>query len=421
MGVELTDKKNMNKLRELEAMGLSRRADYTLKQTESTANQIKCGKRKKVPKSTLQPKKKVKKEIQTKKTNDYPKIKFQSLDNYQQSFILPNLINCNTLTEKYKLLEKVGEGSYGVVYRAMHKKNDGIYALKRLKPLKSFTSHFREISALKRISPHENLVSLHEVIVGGNSTTTGDGKDLNTVYLVQDFCQNDLQAIIDAKAYTPDNPAFLVPHVKAIIKQIFLGLNHLHVHKIIHRDLKCSNILLSEGGVIKITDFGLTRRENQHIPSTPGVVTLFYRAPELVYGIDERVNFQSTKIDSWAAGCVLAELINNQVLFPCRSELDLIHLHVQLLGCPDPKEWPEFNTSKVTLRLQPLNKIGDRFPKFTKSTVDLLTGLLTYNPVKRWSMKACLDFADFWVSKPQPSDRLMIPSFPELRKVSEVT
>jgi len=362
--------------------------------------------------------------------NKIPETKHQTISTLQ-NFTLSNCINCDNINS-YKLLQKVGEGTYGVVFKAKHKKNNAIFAIKQLKPLKSFNSHLREILALRRLKQHENLVYLYDVIVGSAHRNSSNSSDISTTFLVLDFCLQDLGVILDK--HTPEKPAFLMPHIKSITKQIFNGLSFLHLNSVIHRDVKCDNILLSDSGIIKISDFGLARRSDMHSLGTPGVVTLWYRPPELVYSLhckDElalglsssstpKVTVQSPSIDCWAAGCVFAELILNKVLFKAKSDLDLIYHHIQLLGTPNEKSWPDFNASKVSLREQPNNKISEKFKFLTKSAVELLTGLLIYDPQKRWSMKKCLEFMEFWESKPIACDRIMIPTFPELREVDEI-
>jgi len=334
---------------------------------------------------------------------------YLTFNNHPQEFRLSNdCTNTNKISD-YELTSRVGEGSYGVVFRARHRKNKKTYAIKRMKLMESFNSHLREINALRRLKKHENIVHLSEIV-------TGEGDMFDVTYLVLDFCLQDLAVILDK--HDKENPAFLMPAVKNLAKQLFTGLEYMHSNHIIHRDIKCSNILLAEGGVLKISDFGLTRRINNVEPSTPGVVTLWYRSPELIYSIKN--NIQTGAVDAWAAACVVCELIQNSVLFKSKGELDLISMHIKLLGSPDKQSWPEFSTQAISIKPQPYNRLSSKFLFLTKSAIDLLTGLLTYNPKKRMTMREALDFEDFWVSKPLACDNYLIPTFPELRQTYDV-
>jgi cyclin-dependent kinase 10 len=125
--------------------------------------------------------------------------------------------------------------------------------------------------------------------------------------------------------------------VKCITLQLLGGLDYMHSHFIIHRDLKVSNLLITHRGCIKIADFGLARKFS--IPNgkmTPKVVTLWYRAPELLLGS----LIQTTAIDIWSAACVFGELLLHKPILPGRSELNQIEMIIDLLGTPTETIWP---------------------------------------------------------------------------------
>ena len=95
-------------------------------------------------------------------------------------------------------------------------------------------------------------------------------------------------------------------------------------------------------------------------------------------------------------------------------------MHIKLLGSPDKENWPDFNTQAISIKPQPYNRLSSKFNFLNKPAIDLLTGLFTYDPKKRWSMQKSLDFEEFWESKPKACDNYMIPTFPELRRTFDV-
>ena len=186
---------------------------------------------------------------------------------------------------EYEKLNRVGEGTYGVVYRARHIETKEIVALKRVRMEEEKDglpiSSLREINLLLNIR-HKNIVELKEVVVG---------QRLDSIFLVMEYCEQDLASLLDNM---PNH--FSEAQVKCIMLQLFDGLDYMHDHYIIHRDLKVSNLLMNDNGCVKIADFGLARTFSiPNGPMTPKVVTLWYRAPELLLG----AKLQTTAIDIW--------------------------------------------------------------------------------------------------------------------------
>jgi cyclin-dependent kinase 10 len=174
----------------------------------------------------------------------------------------------------YEKLNRVGEGTYGIVYRARHLKTNKIVALKKVRMEDEKdglpVSSLREINLLLNIK-HSNIVELNEVVVG---------RKLDSIFLVMEYCEQDLASLLDNM-----NTPFTEAQVKCIMIQLFDGLYFMHNHFIIHRDLKVSNLLMTDRGCVKIADFGLARKFS--LPNgymTPKVVTLWYRAPEILIG-----------------------------------------------------------------------------------------------------------------------------------------
>ena len=115
---------------------------------------------------------------------------------------------------------------------------------------------------------------------------------------------------------------FIIGEVKCLLIQLLEAVAHLHDNWILHRDLKTSNILLSHQGILKVGDFGLAREYGSPLKAyTPVVVTLWYRAPELLLGCKE----YSTPIDIWSVGCIFGELLTLEPVFQGKFEADQVN------------------------------------------------------------------------------------------------
>lgn len=197
---------------------------------------------------------------------------------------------------------------------------------------------------------------------------------------------------------------------------MFSGVAYLHCHCVIHRDLKVSNLLLTDSGCVKIADFGLARTLGYPPkPTTPTVVTLWYRAPELLLG----AKIHTLAVDMWAAGCILGELLAHKPLLPGRSEINQLERMIDLLGTPSETIWPGFSelpgAKTYTLRQQPYNNLKHKFHWLSRAGLSLLNRLLTYDPAKRATADDCLQ-SSYFVEKPLPIDPSMMPTFPHHRE-----
>ncbi|KAH9596528.1 Cyclin-dependent kinase 10, variant 2 [Schistosoma haematobium] len=154
-----------------------------------------------------------------------------------------------------------------------------------------------------------------------------------------EYCEQDMASLLD----NMPNP-FTESQVKCIMLQIFKGLRYLHENFIIHRDLKVSNLLMNDKGLVKIADFGLSRPTHSHNPMTPCVVTLWYRAPEILLG-DKN---QTKAVDIWSAGCIMGELLLHKPLLPGKTEVHQLELIIDLLGTPNDQIWPVCSSYALT-------------------------------------------------------------------------
>ncbi|KAF9204186.1 Cyclin-dependent kinase 10 [Podila verticillata] len=309
------------------------------------------------------------------------------------------------IVDDFEKLNKVGEGTYGVVYKAKDKKTGDIVALKRIRMERESDglpiSSLREIKLLKTLR-HENVVLVKEVAVG---------RDLDQIFLVMEYCEQDMAALMDniKKPYAPSE-------VKCLMYQLLKGIEYCHDHYVIHRDLKLSNLLLNAQGILKIADFGLARSFGMPSrPMTPKVVTLWYRAPELLLGDPS----YTTAVDMWSTGCIFGELLNHTPLLPGKVERQQIDLIIELLGTPHEKIWQGFNKlpgSSLRMPDQRFSNLKNKFPNITDAARSLLSGLLTYDPKKRLSVKQALAHPYFFEAPPAKHPSLL-PTHPEIRNV----
>lgn len=317
------------------------------------------------------------------------------------------LQGCRSVDE-FERLNKIDEGTYGVVYRARDKKTGEIVALKKVKMEKEregfpLTS-LREINILLSFH-HPSIVDVKEVVVGSN---------LDSIFMVMEYMEHDLKGLME----TMKQP-FSQSEVKCLMLQLLEGVKYLHDNWVLHRDLKTSNLLLNNRGELKICDFGLARQYGSPLkPYTHLVVTLWYRAPELLLGAKQ----YSTAIDMWSLGCIMAELLSKEPLFNGKTEFDQLDKIFRTLGTPNETIWPGFSKLpgvKVNFVKHQYNLLRKKFPatSFTGSPVlsdagfDLLNKLLTYDPEKRITADAALNH-EWFREVPLPKSKDFMPTFP---------
>ncbi|CDW60094.1 cyclin dependent kinase 11B [Trichuris trichiura] len=335
-----------------------------------------------------------------------------SSESVQLPVYCPAVMGCRSVDE-FHCLNRIEEGTYGVVYRALEKRTGEVVALKRLKMEKEKDGFpitaLREVNMLLKSRSHPNIVNVREIVVGSN---------MDKIYLVMEYVEHDLKSLMDSM-----KQPFLVGEVKTLMYQLLSGIHHLHDNWILHRDLKTSNLLLSHRGILKIGDFGLAREYGSPLkPYTPVVVTLWYRAPELLLGVKE----YSTAIDLWSVGCVFAELLTLKPLFPGRTE-------VEQCWAPRMRRLGQDTVSCLALLINCVNTSAPRYPiqvfscsagkKYFPTLVPslyVISRFLTYYPKARISALEASRHGWF-VEEPRPVHPSLFPTWPaksELVKVS---
>lgn len=281
--------------------------------------------------------------------------------------------------DKYQKLQRIGEGTYGVVYKAKHREHGTILALKRIR-LESEDegvpcTAIREISLLKELN-HPNIVRLYDVIHTERKLT-----------LVFEFLDQDLKKYIDSC-----NGKMEIHNIKSFLYQLLKGVMYCHQHLILHRDLKPQNLLINDEGELKLADFGLARAFGIPVRSyTHEVVTLWYRAPEVLM---ESTRY-STPLDIWSCGCIFTEMATGRPLFPGSGDQDQLVRIFKIMGTPTPAIWPsivETPAYKRGFEMQnhPPQSLAAVVPTMDPQAIDLLEKMLKYEPSQRISAKDAL-------------------------------
>ncbi|KAM3560042.1 hypothetical protein MY1884_003154 [Beauveria asiatica] len=306
--------------------------------------------------------------------------------------------------ENYQKLEKVGEGTYGVVYKARDLANNGrIVALKKIRLEAEDegvpSTAIREISLLKEMKD-PNIVRLFNIV-------HADGHKL---YLVFEFLDLDLKKYMESLPASEGGRGKALPEgssahlsrlgmgdavIKRFMRQLCEGIRYCHSHRVLHRDLKPQNLLIDRDGNLKLADFGLARAFGVPLRTyTHEVVTLWYRAPEILLGGRQ----YSTGVDMWSVGCIFAEMCTRKPLFPGDSEIDEIFKIFRALGTPTDDVWPGV-TSYPDFK--------SSFPKWKRDFssalchnlsehgLDLLEAMLVYDPAGRLSAKGAVNHPYF--------------------------
>lgn len=283
------------------------------------------------------------------------------------------------VNELYEKIEKIGEGTYGVVYKARDRASNAVVALKKIRLETEDegvpSTAIREISLLKELT-HPNIVKLLDIV-------HHDAK----LYLIFEFLDLDL------KKYMDSTQGLAKSLIKSYLHQLVDGIRFCHAHRILHRDLKPQNLLIDQLGTLKLADFGLARAFGIPLRTyTHEVVTLWYRSPEILLGSKH----YSTSVDMWSVGCIFAEMVTKRPLFPGDSEIDELFRIFRLLGTPTEETWasvaslPDYKDSFPKWTPNGDKGLSEAVPTLDKDGVDLLRQLLIYDPAIRISAKRAL-------------------------------
>jgi cyclin-dependent kinase 1 len=292
--------------------------------------------------------------------------------------------------DDYCKMDKIGEGTYGVVYKGRNLHTGQVVAMKKIRLENDEegipSTAVREVSMLKELH-HPNIVDLQCVIM-----------EENRLYLIFEFLSMDLKKYMESEHGSKAMPPVLV---KNLLFQVLQGMCFCHQRRVIHRDLKPQNLLVevkkNEHPVIKLADFGLARAIGVPIRAyTHEVITLWYRSPEILLGTQR----YSLPVDIWSIGCIFGEMARGKPLFQGDSEIDQLFQIFRILKTPTEEEWPgvtAFPDYKPSFPKWAENKLNSKMGKcLDESGLDLLAQMLIYDPNDRISARAAMQHPYFY-------------------------
>ncbi|KAK3378020.1 kinase-like domain-containing protein [Podospora didyma] len=275
---------------------------------------------------------------------------------------------------QYTQCKIVGNGSFGVVFQTKLSPSNEDAAIKRVLQDKRFKN--RELQIM-RIVRHPNIVQLKAFYY-----SNGERKDEVYLNLVQEFVPETVYRA--SRFFNKMKTTMPILEVKLYIYQLFRALAYIHSQGICHRDIKPQNLLLDPStGILKLCDFGSAKILVENEPNVSYICSRYYRAPELIFGA---TNY-TTKIDVWSTGCVMAELMLGQPLFPGESGIDQLVEIIKVLGTPTREQIRTMNPNYMEhkfpqIKPHPFNKV---FRKADSTAIELIAQLLEYTPKKRLS------------------------------------
>lgn len=293
---------------------------------------------------------------------------------------------------RYDVCRKLGQGAYGIVWKATHRKSGTVVALKKC--FEAFRCNvdaqrtFREVMYLQALSGHENIVKIQSVVRADND------KD---IYIIFDYMDTDLNQVIKARILEDI-------HIRYIIYQLLKALKYIHSAKLLHRDIKPSNILLDASCRLKLCDFGLCRSiadgdTLESMELTDYVATRWYRSPEVLMGSKK----YTVGLDLWSVGCILGEMFRTRPLLPGASTMNQLEKIFELTGNPslrDIQSWQSpFAASMVdNVKARCRVKLDELCHELPKSAKHLIKSLFKLDPAKRGTAEMALEHnyvADF--------------------------
>ncbi|KAL6145111.1 hypothetical protein ACLB2K_055799 [Fragaria x ananassa] len=307
---------------------------------------------------------------------------------------------------KVTVAEQIGQGTYSSVYKARDVLNDKFVALKKVRfdnlDPESVKFMAREILFLRRLD-HPNVIKLEGLITSRTSSS---------LYLVFEYMEHDLTGLASRPGIN-----FSEPQLKCYMQQLLSGLNHCHSHGVLHRDIKGSNLLVDNNGILKIADFGLASFYDPHhsVPLTSRVVTLWYRPPELLLGASK----YGVAVDLWSTGCILGELYSGKPILPGKTEVEQLHKIFKLCGSPSEDYWRKLHLrhSTVIRPPQPYRRcVAETFKDLPATALQLMESLLSVDPANRGTAAIAVN-SEYFTTTPLPCEPSSLPKYPPSKEI----
>jgi cyclin-dependent kinase 12/13 len=320
----------------------------------------------------------------------------------------------------FRKLHKIGYGTYGSIYLAIHRTApSSLFALKKFKFPEDKVEYglprsaIREIRILKELR-HENIVDCYGILVSSGNAAN---KHKGSIYMVLGFVEHDLVGILELW-----KRRLTIPEVKSFSMQLLRAIDFCHLKGIVHRDLKCANLLVTRAGVLKLADFGLAReyapdpiyvpesdsQSNEPLHMTNKVITVWYRPPELLLG----ATTYGPEIDIWSAGAIIGELLLQRPLFGAEKEIGVFSMIVEELGTPVGTKaelgfrplpyWKDFLAAIPAMNSQRYCKTEAALTQtISRNAWELVRRMLMYEPHERIPAAHALEH-EFFFEQPEP-------------------
>ncbi|GMI47600.1 hypothetical protein TrCOL_g4659 [Triparma columacea] len=294
------------------------------------------------------------------------------------------------IDRRYSELKAIGKGSYGVVASAVDAITQQKVAIKKISPMAAHSQDakhvLREVRLMRYLGVHDNIITLKNLSMREQD---------DELYIVMELLDSDLHRIIQSSQGLSD------AHHRYFMHQLLRGVNYLHKHNVIHRDLKPGNLLVTRNCELRITDFGLARlkptREGEggeeiEEAMTEHVVTRWYRPPELMLCPD---GLYTASVDMWSVGCIFAELLGRKPLFPGKNFVHQLTLIFDVIGSPRPSQVSHIKSRQAKKFLASVQgktpvDFETLYPSCNPVAVDLLKKLLKFEPSERLDAAAAL-------------------------------
>lgn len=298
------------------------------------------------------------------------------------------LLSFPTRMERYKILEQLGDGAFGVVVKAVTEAGE-VVAIKRIKkrfPTWEDCLGLREVQSLTKLR-HANIVRLKEVV---------HEKESGVLFFVFEYMP-DGNLFTKLRSFPEGMPE---EQVRDILIQVLAGLAHMHKHGFFHRDIKPENLLCA-GDVVKIGDLGQARETRSRPPYTDYVSTRWYRAPEIIVGVKS----YNSPVDMWAVGCIAVELVTGKPLFMGKTNIAQLYTICTVLGPPTATSWADGcrAAASIGIRLPPSSActLNSLLPSASSEFLTLVTDMLQWDPNRRPTARAAMAYP-FFAGCPPP-------------------